>query len=83
MADRLHVIVAELLPDFPFERRILVGFSVVGQCLYYRQNRPVGEVLFGRAVTDHFTADVLADHIASLTLAGLGKGPTLHAGAAS
>ncbi|HJZ92475.1 MAG TPA: CerR family C-terminal domain-containing protein [Gemmataceae bacterium] len=73
MVDVLVAILDELLPDLPFERRVLVGFSIVGQCLYYRQNRAVSEVLFGRELMERFSADVLADHIADLTLRGLGK----------
>jgi len=73
MADVLVGILNELLPEAPLERRVLVGFSVIGQCLYYRQNRAVSETLFGRELLDRFTADMVADHIADLTLRGLGK----------
>jgi TetR/AcrR family transcriptional regulator, regulator of cefoperazone and chloramphenicol sensitivity len=73
MADVLVSILNELVPDLPFERRVLVGFSVVGQCLYYRQNRAVGEVLFGADLVNSFGAATIADHIADLVLTGLGK----------
>jgi AcrR family transcriptional regulator len=73
MADVLVAVLQELLPDVPFERRVLVGFSVVGQCLYYRQNRAVGEALFGADVVNTFGAAGIADHIADLVLTGLGK----------
>jgi AcrR family transcriptional regulator len=68
MADVLVGILDELLPDVPFERRVLVGFSIIGQCLYYRQNRAVGEVLFGPRLMRQFSADDLASHIAEFSL---------------
>src|SRR5215207_7448778 len=73
MADVLVSILNELVPDLPFERRVLIGFSVVGQCLYYRQNRAVGEVLFGAELVNGFNAPTIADHIADLVLRGIGK----------
>src|SRR5262245_44468901 len=73
MVDVLLAILDELLPDLPLERRVLVGFSIVGQCLYYRQNRAVSQALFGRELMERLSADVVADHIADLTLRGLGK----------
>lgn len=76
MADLLTHILAGLLPEVPFEKRVLVGFSVIGQCLYYRQNRVVGEVLFGRDVTKNYDAEYLAGHIADFTLAAVGARET-------
>lgn len=73
MADLLSHILGELLPEVPFEKRVLIGFSVIGQCLYYRQNRVVGEVLFGRDVTRNYDAEYLAEHIADFTLAAVGE----------
>jgi TetR/AcrR family transcriptional regulator, regulator of cefoperazone and chloramphenicol sensitivity len=73
MADLLKDILEEMLPDVPHDRRILIGFSVIGQCLYYRQNRIVGEVLFGKKVTRNFDVDYLSEHIADFTLAAVGK----------
>ena len=72
MADLLTHILAALLPGVSFEKRVLIGFSVIGQCLYYRQNRVVGEVLFGRDVTKNYDAEYLAGHIADFTLAAVG-----------
>jgi AcrR family transcriptional regulator len=68
MAKVLVGILDELLPDVAFERRVLVGFSVIGQCLYYRQNRAVGEVLFGPRLMRQYSADDLANHIAEFSL---------------
>lgn len=71
MADLLGKILEELLPELPHQKRILIAFSIVGQCLYYRQNRAVGEVLFGQEITSRFSAEYLAEHIAEFTLASL------------
>lgn len=71
MANALVGILDELIPDVPPERRILVGFSIMGQCLYYRQNRAVSEVLFGRRLLHKFSADELAEHIADFSLAAI------------
>jgi len=71
MANVLVNILDELIPDVPPERRILVGFSIIGQCLYYRQNRAVSEVLFGRGLMHKFSADELAEHIADFSLAAI------------
>jgi len=76
MAQLLHNILLELLPDTPAEKRWLIGFSIVGQCIYYRQNRAVGEILMGEAFTQ-LDADGLADHVASFSLAALGFAPSL------
>lgn len=74
MADLLVNILSDLLPEVPFERRVLIGYSIVGQCLYYRQNRAVGPVLFGTRVTRNYDAEYLANHIAEFTLTAIGKG---------
>lgn len=73
MADALRGILEELLPEVAHDRRILIGMSVIGQCLYYRQNRVVSEVLFGKKVTRDMDGEFLAEHIAHLTLAAVGK----------
>lgn len=74
MAHRLRAIVAELLPHLPASTHLMIGFSVVGQCLYYRQNRHVSELLFGAEHVAALDADAVADHITRFTLAALGHG---------
>lgn len=76
MAQLLHNILMELLPDTPPEKRWLIGFSIVGQCIYYRQNRAVGEILMGDAFTQ-LDVDRLSDHVASFSLAALGFAPSV------
>lgn len=75
MADLLHGILADLLPKMPFEERVLIGFSIIGQCLYYHQNRLVSEVLFGKEALAHLTAERIAKHVADFTLSALGFRP--------
>ena len=58
------------------ERRVLVGLSIVGQCLYYHQNRPVAEVLFGKDIGG-LKPEAIAAHIADFSLAALGFAPPL------
>lgn len=74
MAHALRAIVAELFPRLPAAQHLMIGFSVVGQCLYYRQNRHVSELLFGAEHVAALDADAVADHITRFTLAALGHG---------
>jgi hypothetical protein len=46
MAFALRGILRQLLPGLPEPRLLMVGFSVIGQVLYYRQNRPISELIF-------------------------------------
>ena len=72
MAMGLFEILGELLPDLPERQRLMVGFSVVGQCLYYRQNRTVSTLLFGAAAIDALSLDAVTEHITRFTFAALG-----------
>jgi AcrR family transcriptional regulator len=75
MAGTLHDILDELLPvDVTEDRRWLIGFSIVGQCLFYKVHRPVAELLFGRDRYGALSVPVLADHIARFSLAAIGRG---------
>jgi len=76
MARILENILVELLPNVPEPKRMLIGNSIVAQCLFYRQNRPVIEQLFGADVFEKLTADVLAEHILSFTEKALGLSMT-------
>jgi len=72
----LHGILQDLLPpDFPQDRRILIGHSIIGQMLFYRVARPVLQlVLAGNDLLrfDEAQMERLADHITAFTLAALG-----------
>ena len=71
LASRLRGILREMLPHLDESRLLLTGFSVIAQCLYYRQNRPMSELIFGKEQMDALTVDVVADHVVRFTLAGL------------
>ncbi len=67
----LQSILAELLPDVPEARRRLIGFSVVGQCLFYRMARHIVPLVVGAEEYGSYDVDRLTDHITSFTLAAL------------
>jgi AcrR family transcriptional regulator len=71
MAATLRGILSEMLPHLPPERIYMIGNSIVGQCLFYRQNRPVIEQLMGKDALDRVTPDVLAEHVTNFTLAAI------------
>jgi AcrR family transcriptional regulator len=74
----LNSILLELLPPGvgDAERR-RIGFSVIGQCLFYRVAQPVLQMLAPPAETKSQTPAQLAEHIASFTLAALGIVPAI------
>lgn len=72
MAFTLKGILRELLPRLDEQRLLMTGFSVIGQCLFYRQNRPVAELIFGKDEVSALSADAVADHVVRFTLAALG-----------
>jgi AcrR family transcriptional regulator len=70
-------ILDELLPaDVSIERRHLIAFSVIGQCIYYRVADPVISLLVASEEYDNLRPDSLAQHITRLTLAALGRSPS-------
>ncbi len=80
MANGLRQILTDLLgEDFPPERVNLIGFSIVGQVLFYYVHQPIIRLLIGD--TDYAKLNVLklADHITDFSLAGMGLAPSLGA----
>jgi AcrR family transcriptional regulator len=71
MADVLMAILARLLPGASERERYLFGFSVVGQCLFYKQNRSVARLLMGTEAFDALGVAQIADHVFRLTMHGL------------
>lgn len=71
LAMHLKGILRELLPDLPEPQLLMTGFSVIAQCLYYRQNRPVSELIFGKAEMNALTVEMVADHVVRFTLAAV------------
>ena len=74
MAHGLVAILDELLPELEARQRLMIGFSIVGQCLYYRQNRQVSEMLFGQERFDELTLPLVSEHIVRFTMGALGHG---------
>jgi AcrR family transcriptional regulator len=82
MAQVLHSIIGELLPaGTSLDRLQMTAFSVVGQCLFYRVQEPVAKLLVGEEQYATFTVDRIANHIATFTLAALGRKPVHRAAA--
>ncbi|MBI1348749.1 DUF1956 domain-containing protein [bacterium] len=74
MADSLRTILAELLPgDMPEPERWQVGFSIVGQVLFYYVHQPIIRLLIGDEAYRNLTVDTLADHVTRFSLAALGQ----------
>lgn len=71
--DRLLVILDELLPaDTPAHRRRQIGFSIVGQCVYYRMAGDIVSMIVPEdELAEHYSVSRLADHIADFSLAAL------------
>jgi TetR/AcrR family transcriptional regulator, regulator of cefoperazone and chloramphenicol sensitivity len=74
MAFVLRGIVREMFPRLDHHRTLMIGFSVIGQCLYYRQNRAVSEMLFGADEVAALSPAMIAEHVTKFTLAALGQG---------
>lgn len=71
-------ILDELLPrEVPQLKKYLIAFSIVGQCFFYRVNKPIVAILMGEAEYRRLDTKQLAEHIADFSLAALGYGPPL------
>lgn len=80
MADQLRSILQDLLPPHTNQAAaFLVGFSIVGQCLYHYAQRPIAEQLMGREQYEALSLDDIAEHIAHFSLAALGYAQPLTA----
>ena len=74
MSEVLFQILGDLLPPgTPRWKVNMTGFSVVGQILYYVQDRRVVTLLVGEENLAHYNADAIAEHITEFTLAALGQ----------
>jgi AcrR family transcriptional regulator len=71
-AEVLTGILEELLPPgTPSFKRYLTGFSIMGQCLHYMQNKPVIQLLMGDEYAQ-ITPEAVAAHVTEFSLAALG-----------
>jgi AcrR family transcriptional regulator len=77
--ERLLGILAEVLPaQTPRHRLQQIGFSIVGQCIYYRVAGDIVSLLVPEPQRgEHFSVPQLADHIVQFSLAALGLSPAL------
>jgi AcrR family transcriptional regulator len=67
-------VLKEMLPsDMPKHQLHQLGFSVIGQCVFYRAHDKIVSMLVSEdELTRHYHPDQLADHITQVTLATLG-----------
>jgi AcrR family transcriptional regulator len=70
MADKLTAILAELQPGPP-QQQALIAFSIVGQCLFYRNHRAIATMVIGEEQFARYQIEQVADHIFAFTLRGL------------
>lgn len=80
-AFRLRAIVEELFPGIDEGRCLMIGFSIMGQILFYKQNRRTAEMIFGPEAVAALPTEAVIDHITRFTLAALGQGPAVTGGA--
>ncbi len=75
VADRFMEILEDVLPaGTPRVERYLHGFSIIGQCIMYCQNKPILRLLMGEEAFDGLGPETIADHVTRFTLAALGLG---------
>jgi AcrR family transcriptional regulator len=78
VARVLQGIVGEMVPtEMPRTERYLLCFSIVGQVIYYCQNRPIARLLMGEEEFARLSPEQIAGHITRFSLAALGLGPAL------
>jgi AcrR family transcriptional regulator len=77
--DQLQGILDEILPpDTPAPKRHQIGFSIIGQCVYYRAaGKIIPLVIEERELQEHFGIEQLAEHVSAVCLAALGLGPPM------
>ena len=77
--ERLLGILSELLPEeTPAFRKRQIGYTIIGQCLYYRVAGKVVAMLTPEAeYREHYTSEGIAEHVTRVTFAALGLTPPL------
>jgi TetR/AcrR family transcriptional regulator, regulator of cefoperazone and chloramphenicol sensitivity len=81
MARTLFGILQEMLPGATLNQQTwMIGFSIVGQVLFYQLNQPIVRLLMGQEGFESLTLDVLTDHITRYCLAAIGQGPPITLG---
>lgn len=75
MAHTLSDVIQELYPQQEWtQQKWMIGFSVVGQVLFYQLQQPVIRILMGDEGFESLTVEGLTDHITRFCLAALGHG---------
>jgi TetR/AcrR family transcriptional regulator, regulator of cefoperazone and chloramphenicol sensitivity len=72
MADQLRVIIRDLTPHLTDDQRWPIGFSIVGQVLFYYVHQPIIRLLIGPIAFEALSVDELAEHVTRFSLAALG-----------
>jgi AcrR family transcriptional regulator len=72
MAQKLSGILSELMPAATSQQQFLVAFSIVGQCVFYRNHRAIAALLVGEEEFRRFDVDLVANHVTDFTLRALG-----------
>jgi AcrR family transcriptional regulator len=84
MSEALGDVLREILPPrTPQWKLYMTAFSIIGQCVFYVQCKPVVRLLVGDKDHDRFTAETVGDHIAAFCLTALGLTPPVGASGAT
>jgi TetR/AcrR family transcriptional regulator, regulator of cefoperazone and chloramphenicol sensitivity len=68
----LLAVIDEIIPrGTPDDRRQMLAFSIIGQCLHYRVARPIMNLLLGEKRFAALTPERIAEHVADFSLAAL------------
>lgn len=71
MAFGLRDILAAMRPVLEPNALLMTTFSIIGQILFYRLNRPIAELIFGKESVDALKLDMVVEHITAFTLKAL------------
>ncbi len=74
----LHLFVGQLVEDIVGEKmngkaRLLIVYSLLGQCLFYRNSHPVLQRIYPELRYDMQEIELISQHIADFTLAALAQ----------
>jgi AcrR family transcriptional regulator len=72
MVTVLEGILQEVLPQLAPWQRMMVGFSIVSQCIFYKQNRAVVDLLLSAEGRAEIDAAAVTEHVTRFSLAALG-----------
>lgn len=76
MAESLAAILRELAPGSAWNAQTwMVGFSVIGQILFYQVHQPAIRLLMGDGAFESLTLEALTEHITHFSLAAIGQAP--------